>query len=508
MSPRTGRLTVIALGVLVAGLLPASGAAAQEGTVSVSVGYVCEPADGGAVDTTVEFTGSFPASVASGEAIRPGDLTMSATLGGGLLDGLPVEEGATVAGSASVAMSVAQERESADYPWTGATGEPAQVAADGTAAVSFSGGMSSATPGGSGDVVFTLGPLTLELQGNPPAPGDTSTPPADPASPPADPTVPGDPAAATLTCAVADGQDATLATVAGPDGSGTPGGGDGGGDNGGTGQGTPGATGTEPGSGGAGVETAPGDEPVETGVVKPCPPDQRPTAELDPDRLIEPPEGSRIIELPGVYTCTAAVGMVNSRKLNGALIVNDPHAPTLDSVRVLLNKQMVYGPGNIYRGTRNVAEFTLPDAEATFLAYGFVPVSAKVEFTNGPMTIVTEQFGGIETNETTAGFYQSLRVHDVKVNGVPLDVGGDCRTSTPIDVVLKGKYPEYQVFTGGTLRSLVTVPPFTGCGTGGEDLDPIFTSALSGPGNYVELNQSRLCTIPCSPDVPELPAHG
>ncbi|GAA2125071.1 DUF6801 domain-containing protein [Streptomyces synnematoformans] len=511
MSPRTGRLTVIAFGALVAGLLPASGSAAQDAAVSVSAAYVCEPAGGGAVDTTVEFTGSFPASVRSGEAIRPGDLTMSATLGGELLDGLPAEEGAAVAGSASVAMGVAQGQESADYPWSGVTGEPAEVAADGTATVTFSGGMSSATPRGSGDVVFTLGPLTLELQGSPPAPGDTSAPPADPASPPddaADPDDPAGPAAATLTCVVADGQDATLATVAGPDESGTPGGGDSGGsgDSGAAGQGTSSATGTQPGGAGPGVETAPADEPVETGEVKPCPPDQPPTAELDPDRLIEPPEGSTVRDLPGVYTCTAAAALVNSRKLNGALIVNDPHAPTLDSVRVLLNKQMVFGP-DFYNGTRSVAEFTLPDSNATFLTFGFVPVSGKVEFTNGPMTIVTEQWRFPETNETTAGFYQSLRIYDVKVNGVPLEVGDDCRTSKPVDVVLKGKFPDYHVFSGGTLKGLVSVPPFSGCGTGGEDLDPLFTSALSGPGNYVELNQSPLCTIPCTPAVPELPAH-
>ncbi|WBB58762.1 hypothetical protein O7599_24500 [Streptomyces sp. WMMC500] len=507
MSPRTGRLTVIAIGALVAGTLPAAGSAAQEGTVSVSAGYVCEPAGGGAVDTTVEFTGSFPASVRPGEAIRPGDLTMSATLGGGLLDGLPADEGTAVAGSASVAMTVAQGQESADYPWAGVTAEPAEVAADGTATVSFSGGMSSATAGGSGDVVFTLGSLTLELQGTPAAPGGTSSPPADPASPPDDPA---DPAAATLTCVVADGQDATLATVAGQDESGTPGGddsgGDSGGDDGGAGQGTPGAGGTGPGGADAGVGAAPGDAPAETVDAKECPADQPPTAELDPDRLIEPPPGSIIRDFPGVYNCTAAVGMVNSKKLDGALIANDPRAPEVDSVRVMLNKQMIFGP-DFYNGTRSVAEFTLPDSAATFLTFGFMPVSGKVEFTNEPMTIVTEQFRFIETNETTAGFYQSLRIYDVKVNGVPLDVGDDCRTSRPLDVVLKGKYPDYQVFIGGTLKSLVTVPPFTGCGTGGEDLDAVFTAALSGPGNYVELEQSRLCRSPCKPVVPDLPVH-
>ncbi|MEO3841197.1 DUF6801 domain-containing protein [Streptomyces sp. B22F1] len=514
MSPGTGRLTVIAAGALVAGLLPAAGSAAEEGAVSVSAGYVCEGAGGTAVDLPVDFTGSFPASVRSGEAIRPGDLTMSATLGGGLLDGLPAGEGATVGGSASVAMGVAQGPESADYPWAGATGEPVQVPADGTATVSFSGAMPSATAGGAGDVVFTLGPLTLELQGTPPEPGDDSSPPADPADPAADPADQDDPAdpagpgATTLTCTLADGQDATLATVAVPDESGTPGGGDAGADDGGAGQGTPGATGGRSGSAGADAEAAPGDEPAETGDVTPCPPGQPPTAELDPDRLIEPPAGTTTLTLPGVYTCTAAVGIVNSRKLNGALIANDPHAPTLDSVRVLLNKQMIISPGNFYNGTRNVAEFTLPDSEATFLTFGFMPVTGKVEFTNEPMTIVTEQGSSIDTNETTAGFYQALRVYDVKVNGVPLDVGDDCRTSAPLDVVLKGKYPEYRVFTGGTLRSLVTVPPFTGCGTGGEDLDPLFTSTLSGPGNYVELKQSPLCTMPCTPAVPGLPADG
>lgn len=101
----------------------------------------------------------------------------------------------------------------------------------------------------------------------------------------------------------------------------------------------------------------------------------------------------------------------------------------------------------------------------------------------------------------------SLRIYDVRVNGVPLDVGPNCRTSSPLDVQMKGTKPEYTVNDGGILRGTFKIPPFTGCGVG-EDLDSLFTASISGPDtppyNYIKLVQGRPCILTthrnCTPD--------
>ncbi len=55
--------------------------------------------------------------------------------------------------------------------------------------------------------------------------------------------------------------------------------------------------------------------------------------------------------------------------------------------------------------------------------------------------------------------------------------------------------PDYSIQGGGPLSQTdLYVPPFTGCGTHGEDLDALFTAAVSGPGNSLNLIQGPLCT--------------
>jgi hypothetical protein len=88
----------------------------------------------------------------------------------------------------------------------------------------------------------------------------------------------------------------------------------------------------------------------------------------------------------------------------------------------------------------------------------------------------------------------SLSISDVDVNGVPLNVGPHCQTTTPFNLDLLGLPPSYNVGSQyGVLTGTVTVPPFTGCGVG-ENLDSIFTASVSGPGNYVKVTQAPFCT--------------
>jgi hypothetical protein len=239
---------------------------------------------------------------------------------------------------------------------------------------------------------------------------------------------------------------------------------------------------------------------------------------IDESFVPQPPPGEapRITQLAGRLGCAYAVGLANVEKLGGAMIVNDPAGtPELVNVLAVLRTASRTGtrPGGFYFRADSFGALPLPDATSTFLTFGFQPVTAKVEFTNGPVTISTGTIGSPpnRVNFALAGFYQSLRVHDVKVNGTPLDVGPDCRTARPFRVVLNGKFPDYEnVFKGGPMSGEVTIPEFSGCGTNGEDLDQIFSAAISGPDNLVAIRQGPLC-IPnspnneCPPRIPDLP---
>lgn len=62
-----------------------------------------------------------------------------------------------------------------------------------------------------------------------------------------------------------------------------------------------------------------------------------------------------------------------------------------------------------------------------------------------------------------------LRLRDVEVDGVPLDVGDNCRTSKPFALTLEGHMTlkdgvqvGYTLATGGELTGSVTLPPSAG----------------------------------------------
>ena len=44
------------------------------------------------------------------------------------------------------------------------------------------------------------------------------------------------------------------------------------------------------------------------------------------------------------------------------------------------------------------------------------------------------------------------------------------------------------------LKGKVTIPEFTGCGTQGDDLDPLLNGTISGPGNMLHMTQGILGT--------------
>ena len=73
-----------------------------------------------------------------------------------------------------------------------------------------------------------------------------------------------------------------------------------------------------------------------------------------------------------------------------------------------------------------------PPAPATFLTFGFMPTTATMTLEEtGPMSIDSDLNNTAGHGETYIRIPLVLRISDVKVNGTPLDVGPNCRTTGP-----------------------------------------------------------------------------
>lgn len=215
-----------------------------------------------------------------------------------------------------------------------------------------------------------------------------------------------------------------------------------------------------------------------------------------------------------------------------------------------------------------------PAVRVNMLGFGSIPVSVTLQMSMkrqggvvSPWKVHVWNPVGLQgCSQTPSSYYRALiegqveiRLADLKVDGVPVDLGPSCRTSKPVDLALWGE-PGYIALQGGYLSQVrgletgggtvvplrtpgypetnssiyfedegrmlpdskgVDIPPFTGCGAT-EDLDPLVTAMASGPDNPVRVaqglplsdgfdladlgrcNASGQCPLP-APDAPDLP---
>lgn len=240
-------------------------------------------------------------------------------------------------------------------------------------------------------------------------------------------------------------------------------------------------------------------------------------------------------EILGLTGSAFLNGYSNVSKLNGSALLgpgpgNQPKAATLDTtttdvVSVSCNESNGFPDYfSLYEYNTGMLDYhgrsEFPPARVTFLSYGFMPTTATMQLTQVPIdcrdytgkiitktydclttTISTNNLQNTSSYTVTAASAVIIHLTDVKVNGVPLDVGPGCRTVTPMDVTLaahSGQPPSgpntgvYSINFGGPLAGSAAVPRFTGCGAG-ENLDPILDAAISGTQNYIKLTQGPLC---------------
>lgn len=245
-----------------------------------------------------------------------------------------------------------------------------------------------------------------------------------------------------------------------------------------------------------------------------------------PRHKLKLPEGCGKIKVigSGVAVCGYITGYSDVRKLYGAALLQPkrPARPALVNIDFAWRhtfkhgKLIVNSTGDLYyQGHRE-----LPPVRATFLAFGFVPVTASLKVTElRPISIrsvsgVTAPPYPITVRATTT---VAIGISNVDVNGVPLAIGPHCRPVSTARLTLSGRGDNtapprgYTVPTGGPLSGRLTIPAFTNCGVT-ENLDPLLTGSISGPGNYVLMTQGKLCgpsqpsNWTCPPPVPK-PLH-
>ncbi|MER7108226.1 DUF6801 domain-containing protein [Streptomyces sp. NPDC000229] len=511
LSGRRGRRTwartaSVGAVVLVAGLVPGAGTgtgvAVDEGVrpAGADFGYRCG-LPGGQHRAEVRVSATLPRQVAAGRPVRPSDVRVAVRLPAEAVAELTARGAATASGAVRLAGRVTQGDDTADLPWTQLAAPDSALPATGPYTVEGAGAVPTVTAPSGGELTFSTGSVTLDLLLRK---GDNT-----PTTPPG----------LSVLCEPEPDQDLIIGRVAVLP---VPG----------AGGGPPSVD--EPSPGPDDADEADGDE-QDGG-------QGDGQAGTPPDRATEQEQGQGQGEDPGQHQghqagpadeCVEAppvtqdpvpshgyiAGYANVLKLGSAMFIKEPGLMKVNMAKATQTYQCPRDDGLVFTMYSDAVfdhkgKPQLPPVRSTFLTFGFMPTTATAEFTlDTPMEIATGSYFSpdgrfSEVTKATAKLW--VRLHDVEVNGTPLDVGPACRTARPMELALtgRGSYDAegrphgYTVVTGGPLTGTATIPEFSGCGVT-EDLDPLFTASLSGGGNHTRMTQGVLC----SPGQPEHCPH-
>jgi hypothetical protein len=483
---------MLAVTGVAAGAASASGShAAAPQIATVSLTYQCRfPA--GSRQVTVGVTAGVPTVAKTGRPIQPTGVSLTMTLPPAAVAGLASLHASTVNAATMLTVSASEGPRGVSLVWPGTTKHPVPRPAHRSLALITTGTVPPVTATSPGEVALAAAGLSITFtagQGATPAPGPaTTTSPAPPASGPitsgpaaGGPTtgpIPGGTAQQPfqVTCNLAPGQHAALGTVL--------------------------VTGT--------AHRATRHAAVTNGK---CPKLPNGGLKFNP-RFPLPPvikaPGTQVISFPA-QACAFTAGYADARKLKGAAFLS----PALTNVELTLREVVNFKPNVNYADLDNVAQLDFhglqefPPSTATFLTFGFVPTTATIVLLeHGTINIYAigpAIPGSCKPNKfqdcivrATVNSRLSVKIvpGSVNVNGVPLDVGSNCETPA-FDAVLQGtsaSNPPYSVEGGGPLTGLVTIPKFRNCGVG-ENLDPVFNAAISGPQNFNLLTQGAVCFV-------------
>lgn len=477
MTRTHARLAMITAAVVAAGLVAAVTMTGAAQATSTTLAYSCQ-FPSGTVPASVRVAAGLPATATAGKPIQPSGATVTVTLPPSIASGLAQGKAAMVTGTVRLDMAVTGDASPSDSVWTGLAVPSTAIPAAGNLVLTASGPVPTATAATPGTVTFTPGMLDLALAQHTSAGTTLSA------------------ARLEASCTPATGQGAALGS---------------------TSVSAPGGSTNHPATLPAAASDGTGPPfSVCSKITQGPGPGGGPVTGPDP---------------ANEYTA----GYTDASKLNGSALVGPAY------VAGNLWEEGGLEVGGVPYAFCAVAEVqpdfngtpSLPPVTATFAGFGFVPVTATVQLTEvglknpPPITNVDYQelqgaAGGPDNTPPPTPFVSLttaqllLRVLSAKVNGVPLNVGAHCQTATPLFtpgspedpspatdplIVLSGgdapgdPVPAIKEATsGGASTGDATIPQFTGCGTGGDNLDPLFDASVSGPGNHVDMITGVLCS--------------
>jgi hypothetical protein len=430
-------VTGLAIGaalLALAGTTTGASAAVGAQQTDTVLSYTCQ-FPSGPVHVGVDLAATVPGSGTASGPIQPTAVTAAVTIPGALPD-LTQVDAASASLDAQFTMSVTQGGTSSSVAWPNLDAPSTPIPADGDVALAATGPVPAIPVGSTGDLTLAAGPLTLVLT-TLTADGSATSPAFIP-----------------LICTLDPDQNAVVATVSLPSVPVT---------------GTSGTTSTVPTTSGG---------PASSGT--PAPVTGKPG--------VGTVGGVHPNVTPPIHALVR--GYSDVLKLHGAAPMGLGTGP--DDIGqmdlTLIKLVIVDGVSHLqYSGV-----LTMPPSRATFLAFGFMPNTSIMEF-DQVGTFLVDAFSGtaIITGQET------IRIRKADVNGVPLAIGDNCMTSAPIDLRLTGEPGKlaYNPVGGGYVDGTATIPPFTNCGTN-ENLDPLFTGLVSGPGNFMRMEQSKTCPVP------------
>ncbi|MEJ2856725.1 MULTISPECIES: hypothetical protein [unclassified Saccharothrix] len=186
--------------------------------------------------------------------------------------------------------------------------------------------------------------------------------------------------------------------------------------------------------------------------------------------LVLAPPREYVVRHPQVKPPVPAAGLKLKYKVDGVNRV------------AKLQSDLVIGPGTLETEIDLITgdltgDLTLPPSSGYFIVFGFMPNTARVD-----LIPTSKVVGKIAAGQIKANSQLHIKLSDVQVNGQPLDVGPDCKTSTPASIDLEGPFDLAKI----PMKATFTIPPFAGC-RGAEKLDPLFSGLISGPDNKLDM---------------------
>lgn len=444
-------LAVIGLTVALAGTPGPAGAQEDWQQADVEIGYRCDQPDGPR-QVVLRVTAKFPVRGMVGDPVLPTDVTLALDVPPDALPQLTAAGAVAATSVVKLDTSIVAGETAASATWVAVGAEPVPLMTDEPAEFVATSEPDPVTVHAAGDLSFTAAGLVATVTGRT-ADGAVTEPPS-----------------VTLSCIPDTDQQAGLAVVPMVYASPT-----------------------------SRAVEKPGIEVGDRGD------ESSPITALG----VPPPECFRIGPPPGVTNyqsyCANAAGYANVAKLNASVLqpttlVNVSAGAFIIRCDGILGK--FCSTNTMVPNYQGKAEF--PPASGSFFSLGVMPTTGSMQMTPVGPAVIDIWFQGT-AGRATARLKVDVRIFDARVNGVPFDVGPNCRTATPVDVVMIATPQEYSLTNGGVLTGTITIPPFSGCGAT-EDLDPVFTALVSGPGNYLKMTQGKVCSlgngVNCPPEVP------